>query len=160
MLRFDADAQAHAGSGAVVAHNVTAAAPWARVDMTSAYGGAANVSRTFSLLGGGPCAAARTVDAWVAPRDAVNATWNMMTTAAVDVSGGGALLSVGAARLRLDASGVGAARVTWSAARFEPPPPQEASSVDGLPLWVVTATTPAGGPGGAGLTVTMTPGPC
>lgn len=157
VLRFDADAQAHGGHGAIVASDVSGAAPWARVDMTSAFGGAANVTRTFSLLGGGPCAAARTVDAWVAPRGAVNATWNMMTTAAVSVDGTGALLTVGAARLRLSATAAGGARVAWSAARFAPPPPQEAGTVDGLPLFVVSATTAAGGAGGAGLTVDMAP---
>jgi len=145
-------------SGAIVASDTKSASPWATVDMTSAYGGAANVTRTFSLVGSGACAAARTVDAWVAPRGTVNATWAMMTTAAIEIVGGGALLSVGAAHLRLDASA--AAPVTWAATRFDPPAPQDAGTVDGLPLYVVTATTAAGGEAGAGISVTMTPGPC
>jgi len=168
VLRFDADAQAHTGSGAIVAADAGAAAPWARVDMTAAYGGAANVTRTFSLLaGGGACAAARTADAWgAAPRGAANASWNMLTTANVDLSdaaGAGPLLTAppradGAApRLRLAARAPAGARVAWSAARFLPPPPQGAGDIDGAPLYVVTATVDAGGAAGGGVEVTMTP---
>jgi hypothetical protein len=158
-LRFDSDMQSHTGSGTIIASDTKSSSPWATVEMTSAYGGAVNVTRTFSLVGSGACAAARTVDAWIAPRGTVNATWTLMTTATIELGGGGALLSVGAARLRLDAS-AGAAPITWLATRFNPPAPQDAGTVNGLPLYVVSATTAAGGAGGAGITVTMTPGPC
>jgi len=166
VLSFDSDTQHRRGSGGIVAADVRpgAATPFATLDVTSAYGGAARVQRTFALLGGAgvdaACVPVVVADVWQ-HGTAANAVWTLHTTAAVDLSSGAPLLTATAAgaagsaqqpaRLRLTAAAP--APVTWAVTTLALPPPQ-ATTYNGAAVFIVTATVPAT----AGeLNVTMTP---
>lgn len=156
VLSFDEDEQHRRGSGAIVAADVAPGArPWATLDVTTAYGGASRVSRSFALdyapgdAGDAACAPVRVMDAWV-HAGAARATWTMHTTAAVAIDAAGPLLTEapqpgGGAppALRLVAeSPAGGGDVVWAVRTLAVPTPQT-TTYGGRPVYVVTATLPA-----------------
>ena len=159
VLRFDDDAQHRLGYGVIAAANTSGTAPWVRLDVTTAYGGAATVMRTYRLLGGGPCAAAQTEDMWV-HASATVATWVLHTAASVTRAPGGELVLTaagggsGAPQLVLTATTTaGATAPVWNFQLLSVPPPQ-ATTYGKDPIWVVTATV---GAASGALNVTLTP---
>ena len=170
VLSFDGETQHRGGGGALVGGDCAAAGggAWGALDVTSAYGGAARVGRTFRLTGAGRCAAGAVEDAWAAAAGVSAATWALHTVATPAVDAGGVTLTAVAAAagggggaaatvtLRLAATAGGGAAVVWAAAPLTLPPPQD-GTYGGAPVWVVTATVPVGA---GALNVTLSPGGC
>ena len=164
VISFDGDTQHRGGGGLLVDGDCSeGGGGWGALDVTSAYGGAARVTRTLRLLGSGRCAAGVVEDAWMAADGVSTATWSIHTTAAPAVDDGGVTLTASAGgaveALRLTATvggGSGSAAVAWAALPLSLPPPQD-GLYGGLPVWVITATvaTSAGA-----LNVTLAPGGC
>ena len=168
VLQLGGDAQHRAGRGVITGYNVLPGTPpWASLDTTSAYGGALNVSRLFSLLPatGTPtdapsCARVTISDAWTLSADhpAATVTWRAHTRANVTLLGGGRvrLWLPSGETLTMTATTPGgggkttisgnAALITWSEAPISLPPPQGlASDKAGVRLLVASVDASAGG---------------
>ncbi len=129
VLAFDGDTQSRRGSGGIASASIPSplAPPFsALLDVTSAYGGAGNVTRAFHLEAAAnpACAPVRVVDQWTHP-SAKTAVWRMHTTAEVEKLVDGSLLlsqpSAPGASLRISSGSSGPAQWDWEVLSLPPP---------------------------------------
>lgn len=142
VLSFDGESQHRDGFGIIVAGNATAAAPWAELDTTAAYGGAASVSRTFRLTGPAGCAAGVVQDEWVAAAGLAAASWTLHTTTNATLDADGVTLTAPSGlQLRLSGSGGRGVPPVWSVTPLTLLAPQDGHYV-GADVFAVSATVP------------------